>query len=178
MVTTSCVLYASRCVTTVPRVRLHGSRGGVFVDHRPPPGPRWSPAYRYIYIYIKVMEVLYLYRCVTHTHTFAQKHTHTRIYIYTHTHAVCVFVYVQVWNMLKLLGYLAILEPRISKDGHAIASNDSNADVLVTPRNPCRESFFCEPGRVIWHSPLTFSKDLPACPGRRLSRHELQISRA
>ena len=68
MVTTSCVLYAPRC--------LHHSPAGTFArvpgrclrwspTHR---GPRWSPAYRYIYIYIKVIEVLHLYRCVTHTH--------------------------------------------------------------------------------------------------------------
>ena len=30
-----CDLNAPRCTTTVPQVRLHGSRGGVFVDHRP-----------------------------------------------------------------------------------------------------------------------------------------------
>ena len=68
MVTTSCVLYAPRCVTTVLRVRLHGSRGGVFVDHRPPRDPG-DPPHIDIYIYIKVIEVLHLYRCVTHTHT-------------------------------------------------------------------------------------------------------------
>ena len=32
---TSCDLNAPRCTTKVPQVRLHGSRGGVFVDHRP-----------------------------------------------------------------------------------------------------------------------------------------------
>ena len=49
MVTTSCVLNAPRCVTTVPRVRLHGSRGGVFVDHRPPRDPGDPPhIYKYI----------------------------------------------------------------------------------------------------------------------------------
>ena len=66
MVTTSCVLNAPRCVTTVPRVHLHGSPGGVFVGHRPPRDPGDPP---HIYIYIqKVIEVLHLYRCVTHTH--------------------------------------------------------------------------------------------------------------
>ena len=39
MVTTSCDLYAPRCVTTVPQVRFHGSRGGVFIGHRPPRDP-------------------------------------------------------------------------------------------------------------------------------------------
>ena len=39
MVTTSCDLYAPRCVTKVPQVRLHGSRGGVFIGHRPPRDP-------------------------------------------------------------------------------------------------------------------------------------------
>ena len=34
-----CDLNAPRCTTTVPQVRLHGSRGGVFVDHRPPRDP-------------------------------------------------------------------------------------------------------------------------------------------
>ena len=51
MVTTSCGLYAPRCVTTVPQVRFHGSRGGVFIDHRTPPGPRWPPALKYNIIY-------------------------------------------------------------------------------------------------------------------------------
>ena len=39
MVATSCHLNAPRCATTVPQVRLHGSRGGVFVGHRPPRDP-------------------------------------------------------------------------------------------------------------------------------------------
>ena len=39
MVATSCDLNAPRCATTVPQVRLHGSRGGVFVGHRPPRDP-------------------------------------------------------------------------------------------------------------------------------------------
>ena len=34
---------APRCVTTVPRVRLHGSPGGVFVGHRPPRDPGDPP---------------------------------------------------------------------------------------------------------------------------------------
>ena len=39
MVTTSCGLYAPRCVTTVPQVRFHGSRAIVFIGHRPPRDP-------------------------------------------------------------------------------------------------------------------------------------------
>ena len=39
MVATSCDLNAPRCATTVPQVRFHGSRGGVFVGHRPPRDP-------------------------------------------------------------------------------------------------------------------------------------------
>ena len=39
---------APRCVTTVPRVRLHGSPGGVFVGHRPPRDPGDPPL---IYVY-------------------------------------------------------------------------------------------------------------------------------
>ena len=39
MVATSCDLNAPRCATTVPQVRLHGSRRGVFVGHRPPGTP-------------------------------------------------------------------------------------------------------------------------------------------
>ena len=58
---------APRCVTTVPRVRLHGSPGGVFVGHRPPRDPGDPPLIDIdIYIYISI-EVLHLYRCVTHT---------------------------------------------------------------------------------------------------------------
>ena len=39
MVATSCDLNAPRCTTKAQQVRLHGSRGGVFVDHRPPGDP-------------------------------------------------------------------------------------------------------------------------------------------
>ena len=39
MVATSCDLNAPRCTTTAQQVRLHGSRGGVFVNHRPPRDP-------------------------------------------------------------------------------------------------------------------------------------------
>ena len=38
-VATSCDLNAPRCTTEVLRVRLHGSRGGVFVGHRSPRDP-------------------------------------------------------------------------------------------------------------------------------------------
>ena len=69
MVATSCDLKAPRCTTIAPPVRLHGPRGGVFVGHRPPPGPRWPPAYIYIYIYDERWdEVLRLFRRSTHTH--------------------------------------------------------------------------------------------------------------
>ena len=44
MVTTSCDLDAPRCATTVPQVRFHGSRGGVFVGHRPARDPGGPPA--------------------------------------------------------------------------------------------------------------------------------------
>ena len=64
---TSCDLNAPRCTTEVLRVRFHGSRGGVFVGHRPPRDPGDPPAYRYILI-----EVLHLYRCVTHTPCLGQ----------------------------------------------------------------------------------------------------------
>ena len=63
MVTTSCVLYAPRCVTTVPRVRLHGSRGGVFVDHRPPRDPGDPP---HIYI-TSTRSFTSIQMCHTHT---------------------------------------------------------------------------------------------------------------
>ena len=66
MVTTSCVLNAPRCVTTVPRVRLHGSRGGVFVDHRPPRDPGDPPLID-IYIYIN-RSFTSVQMCHTHTH--------------------------------------------------------------------------------------------------------------
>ena len=39
MVATGCDLNAPTCTTKAPQVRLHGSRGGVFVDHRPPGDP-------------------------------------------------------------------------------------------------------------------------------------------
>ena len=39
MVAISCDLNAPRCTTKVPQVRLHGSRGGVLVDQRPPRDP-------------------------------------------------------------------------------------------------------------------------------------------
>ena len=54
-VATSCDLNAPRCTTEVLRVRLHGSRGGVFIGHRPPPDPGDPPL---IDIY-KVIEVLH-----------------------------------------------------------------------------------------------------------------------
>ena len=50
-----------------------------------PPGPRWSPAYRYILI-----EVLHLYRCVTHTH--AKK---TSMPISAPVRGICTHIYEQ-----------------------------------------------------------------------------------
>ena len=63
VVATSCDLNAPRCTTTVPQVRLHGSRGGVFVGHRPPRDPG-DP--------LQLIEVLHLLRW--YTHTLAQKY--------------------------------------------------------------------------------------------------------
>ena len=51
MVATSCDLNAPRCATTAQQVRLHGSRGGVFVDHRPPPGTPVIPCFKDIIWY-------------------------------------------------------------------------------------------------------------------------------
>ena len=48
---TSCDLNAPRCTTTVPQVRLHGSRGGVFVGHRPPRDPGDPLQDKKFYIY-------------------------------------------------------------------------------------------------------------------------------
>ena len=42
------------------QVRLHGSRGGVFVGHRPPRDPSGP---------LQIIEVLHLFRWYTHTHT-------------------------------------------------------------------------------------------------------------
>ena len=52
---TSCDLNAPRCTTEVLRVRrLHGSRGGVFIGHRPPRDPGDPPHIEiYIYIYLR-----------------------------------------------------------------------------------------------------------------------------
>ena len=51
------------------QVRLHGSRGGVFVDHRPPRDPG-DPLHlqNYYLIYSSTVEILRLYRRFTHTH--------------------------------------------------------------------------------------------------------------
>ena len=71
MVTTSCVLNAPRCVTTVPRVHLHGSPGGVFVGHRPPRDPGDPPHIYIYYIYIKKTKGNRSFTSVQmcHTHT-------------------------------------------------------------------------------------------------------------
>ena len=66
-VATSCDLNAPRCTTEVLRVRFHGSRGGVFVGHRPP-GTPVTP--RDIYKKEEVWQKFFTYSDVTHTHTF------------------------------------------------------------------------------------------------------------
>jgi hypothetical protein len=59
---------APRCVTTVPRVRLHGSPGGVFVGHRPPRDPG-DPPHIYIYLYTKSNRSFTSVQ-MCHTHTY------------------------------------------------------------------------------------------------------------
>ena len=77
--TTSCVLNAPRCVTIVPRVRLHGSRGGVFVDHRPPRDPGDPP-------HITSKRSLTSIQTVhTHTHAFTHRRFYTRTLLHTDT---------------------------------------------------------------------------------------------
>ena len=68
MVATSCDWNAPRCTTKVPRVRLHGSRGGVFVGHRPlrhPGDPRQ-------YMKKGISQKFHIYSDVTHAHTPTQ----------------------------------------------------------------------------------------------------------
>ena len=61
---TSCDLNAPRCTTVVLRVRLHGSRGGVFVGHRPPRDPGDPPLiYNYINRSFTSIQTVH-----THTH--------------------------------------------------------------------------------------------------------------
>ena len=88
MVATSCDLNAPRCATTVPQVRLHGSRGGVFVGHRPPRDPG-DP--------LQKIKVLHLFRWYAHTHKTAVLHGFplistkrqhpSDIYIYIHMYS-------------------------------------------------------------------------------------------
>ena len=61
---TSCDLNAPRCTTEVLRVRSHGSRGGVFVGHRPPRDPG-VPSY----LKKEIAQKFYIYTDVTHTRT-------------------------------------------------------------------------------------------------------------
>ena len=70
MVATSCDLYAPRCATTVPQVRFHGSRGGVFIGHRPP-GTPVTPCLKYNIIYYIEMNGQRSFTSVQtcHTHT-------------------------------------------------------------------------------------------------------------
>ena len=58
------------------QVRLHGSRGGVFVGHRPPRDPGGP---------LQIIEVLHLFRWYTHTHAFLV-HTHTFTHIEAFRH--------------------------------------------------------------------------------------------
>ena len=59
---TSCDLNAPRCTTEVLRVRLHGSRGGVFIGHRPPRDPGDPP-----HIY-NINNRSFTHADVSHTH--------------------------------------------------------------------------------------------------------------
>ena len=68
---TSCDLNAPRCTTKAQQVRLHGSRGGVFVDRRPPEDPG-DPLLLYflkIIIYNAPPSKFYVCSDVSHTHT-------------------------------------------------------------------------------------------------------------
>ena len=87
---TSCDLNAPRCTTTVPQVRLHGSRGGVLVGHRPPRDPGDPLQDKQFYIYSDGTHTHTNTHTNTHTHT--PKHTHTQTpthtppHTHTHTH--------------------------------------------------------------------------------------------
>ena len=87
MVTTSCVLNTPRCVTTVPRVHLHGSQGGVFVGHRPPRDPG-DPPHIYIYIYLNNRSFTSMQMCHTHTRNIVKRNFVTQCHaqlLNTHT---------------------------------------------------------------------------------------------
>ena len=71
MVSTSCDLNAPRCTTKAQQVRLHGSRGGVFVDRGPPrdPGdPLLLYFFKKIIIYNAPPSKFYVWSDVSHTH--------------------------------------------------------------------------------------------------------------
>ena len=78
------LIIAARCVTTVPRVRLHGSRGGVFVDHRPPRDPGDPPLID-IYIYIN-RSFTSVQMCHTHTLPHTEAFTHRSFYAQRFSH--------------------------------------------------------------------------------------------
>ena len=78
MVTTSCVLNTPRCVTTVPRVHLHGSQGpGRCLRWSPiPPGTPVTPRI-YLYIYLNNRSFTSMQMCHTHTQHCQTQFCHT-----------------------------------------------------------------------------------------------------
>ena len=75
---TSCDLNAPRCTTEVLRVRSHGSRGGVFVGHRPPRDPG-DPSY----LKKEIAQKFYIYTDVTHTRTHSCSELSLRIRLWS-----------------------------------------------------------------------------------------------
>ena len=69
MVATSCDLNAPRCTTKAQQVRAPGSRGAVFVDHRPPGTPVIPCCKKNIIYKDEPAAKFYVYSDVTHTHT-------------------------------------------------------------------------------------------------------------
>ena len=78
---TSCDLNAPRCTTKAQQVRLHGSRGGVFVDRGPPRDPG-DPL------------LLYFYKKLEHIMRHRQSFTSDQMF-HTHTH---IQINLQVWG--------------------------------------------------------------------------------
>jgi len=82
------------------QVRLHGSRGGVFVGHRPPRDPGGP---------LQIIEVLHLFRWYTHTHFHRQRLLHADAYtetftqrsFYTHTHARAFLVHTHTFTHIE-----------------------------------------------------------------------------